>query len=120
MHMCIYLCNKYTCMYIHIHTCTCTCIHHEYSCMHVSIYTGGRVTDFYDRRILNTYMQEYFGDFLFDSMQKFYFYKDAKVEYGTPNMNSTCDECASFIESLVNILKSEFDSHCCRVNVAAG
>ena len=64
------------------------------------VHYGGRVTDYYDRRILNTYMQEYFGDFLFDSMQKFYFYKDAKVEYGIADTSSTRDDYARFIESL--------------------
>jgi len=34
---------------------------------------GGRVTDNYDRRILNTYLEEYMGDFLFDENVKFYF-----------------------------------------------
>lgn len=28
---------------------------------------GGRVTDDFDRRILNTYLKEYLGDFIFDS-----------------------------------------------------
>lgn len=27
---------------------------------------GGRVTDHYDRRVLNTYLEDYMGDFLFD------------------------------------------------------
>lgn len=34
---------------------------------------GGRVTDDYDRRVLNTYLKEFMGDFIFDSNQKFYF-----------------------------------------------
>jgi len=34
---------------------------------------GGRVTDNYDRRILNTYLEEYMGDFLFDDNVVFYF-----------------------------------------------
>lgn len=64
------------------------------------VHYGGRVTDHYDRRILNTYMQEYFGDFLFDSMQKFSFYKDERVEYGTPDLLASCSDYADFIESL--------------------
>jgi dynein heavy chain len=28
---------------------------------------GGRVTDDFDRRVLNTYLKEYLGDFIFDS-----------------------------------------------------
>jgi len=34
---------------------------------------GGRVTDDYDRRILNTYLLEFMGDFLFDENVKFFF-----------------------------------------------
>jgi dynein heavy chain len=36
---------------------------------------GGRVTDDFDRRVLNTYLKEYLGDFIFDSNQRFYFSK---------------------------------------------
>lgn len=45
---------------------------------------GGRAIDSFDRRILNTYVDEYFGDFLFDSFQPFFFYQDDKVEYHVP------------------------------------
>lgn len=34
---------------------------------------GGRVTDDFDRRVLNTYLKEYVGDFIFDSNQTYYF-----------------------------------------------
>ena len=64
------------------------------------VHYGGRVTDYYDRRILNTYMQEYFGDFLFDSMKKFVFYEDGKVKYGMPGLPASCNEYGRFIESL--------------------
>lgn len=40
---------------------------------------GGRVTDTFDRRILKTYLDEYMGDFLFDTFQPFHFYHDDKV-----------------------------------------
>ncbi len=33
----------------------------------------GRVTDNYDRRIMMTYLDEYMGDFVFDTNQVFYF-----------------------------------------------
>jgi dynein heavy chain len=36
---------------------------------------GGRVTDDFDRRVLNTYLKEFLGDFIFDSNQKFFFSK---------------------------------------------
>merc|ERR1719454_744462 len=39
---------------------------------------GGRVTDNNDRRVLNCYLDEFLGDFIFDSNQKFYF---ARVVY---------------------------------------
>ncbi|TGZ71294.1 hypothetical protein CRM22_002727 [Opisthorchis felineus] len=45
---------------------------------------GGRTIDSYDRRILTTYMDEYFGDFLFDTFQPFRFYQDDRVEYFIP------------------------------------
>jgi len=34
---------------------------------------GGRVTDGFDRRVLNTYLEEYLGPFIFDPNQTFYF-----------------------------------------------
>ena len=34
---------------------------------------GGRVTDDYDRRVMGTYLNEYMGDFIFDTNQPFYF-----------------------------------------------
>lgn len=34
---------------------------------------GGRVTDDYDRFIIMTYLNEYMGDFLFDTNQPFFF-----------------------------------------------
>ena len=36
---------------------------------------GGRVTDDFDRRVLNTYLKEFLGDFIFDKNQKFFFSK---------------------------------------------
>jgi len=45
---------------------------------------GGRVIDDYDRRIVNTYMDEYMGDFLFDAFQPFHFYCDDTVDYYVP------------------------------------
>ena len=42
---------------------------------------GGRVSDNLDRRVLQTYLQEYMGDFLFDDCQKFFFSR-AGYEYG--------------------------------------
>lgn len=45
---------------------------------------GGRVIDDFDRRIVKTFMDEYMGDFLFDTFQPFHFYKDDSVDYTIP------------------------------------
>jgi len=44
---------------------------------------GGRVTDDYDRRVLNCYLKEFMGDFIFDTNQKFYF-STSDFEYVIP------------------------------------
>jgi dynein heavy chain len=49
---------------------------------------GGRVTDDYDRRVLNTYLKEFMGDFIFDSNQKFFFSK-ADFNYVIPTEADT-------------------------------
>lgn len=56
---------------------------------------GGRVSDSYDRRILITYLDEYLGDFLFDTFQPFFFYRNDSVEYkyvcsDVPSNSSMC------------------------------
>ncbi|XP_038008579.1 dynein heavy chain 10, axonemal [Motacilla alba alba] len=45
---------------------------------------GGRAIDSFDRRILTVYMDEYLGDFLFDTFQVFHFYKSDTVDYKIP------------------------------------
>lgn len=45
---------------------------------------GGRAIDDFDRRILRTYMDEYMGDFIFDTFQPFHFYNDEHVDYHIP------------------------------------
>ena len=49
---------------------------------------GGRVTDAFDRRVLNTYVEEYNGDFLFDSFQKFHFFNGEQFDYCLPESGS--------------------------------
>lgn len=44
---------------------------------------GGRVTDNYDRRVLSTYLNEYMGDFIFDTNQPFFFSR-SEVDYVIP------------------------------------
>lgn len=34
---------------------------------------GGRVTNDFDRRVMNCYLAEFCGDFIFDTNQKFFF-----------------------------------------------
>uniref|UniRef100_A0A1I8PAD1 Dynein-1, subspecies f n=1 Tax=Stomoxys calcitrans TaxID=35570 RepID=A0A1I8PAD1_STOCA len=46
---------------------------------------GGRVIDDFDRRITRCYMDEYMGDFLFDTSQPFHFYKDEATIYCLPD-----------------------------------
>ena len=47
---------------------------------------GGRVSDSFDRRVLTTYLDEYLGDFLFDTFQPFHFYVGKGVDYLIPAM----------------------------------
>ena len=45
---------------------------------------GGRCIDSFDRRILTTYMEEYFGDFIFDTFQPYHFYHNENISYHIP------------------------------------
>ena len=45
---------------------------------------GGRAIDDFDRRVLRIYMDEYMGDFIFDTFQPFHFYHNAEVDYVIP------------------------------------
>ncbi|KAM6931388.1 dynein axonemal heavy chain 10 [Xenentodon cancila] len=45
---------------------------------------GGRAIDGFDRRILTVYMDEYLGDFLFWTFQKFHFFKNKDIVYKIP------------------------------------
>ncbi|XP_076363131.1 dynein heavy chain at 89D isoform X2 [Tachypleus tridentatus] len=45
---------------------------------------GGRVIDNFDRRVVNTYMDEYMGDFIFDTYQPFSFYQSDDLVYNIP------------------------------------
>lgn len=57
---------------------------------------GGRVTDDFDRRILNTYLKEYFGDFIFDTNQT-YFFSRAGADYTIPQCD-THEHYINFID----------------------
>jgi len=55
---------------------------------------GGRVSDNWDRRILVNYCDEFFGDFLFDDCQRFFFSKkeqNGDLDYGCPTGNQLGD-----------------------------
>ena len=60
---------------------------------------GGRAIDDFDRRIIRTYMDEYMGDFIFDSFQPFFFYKDKDVAYDIPKETHR-DKFLEYIEDL--------------------
>ena len=60
---------------------------------------GGRAIDDFDRRVLRTYMNEYMGDFIFDTFAEFHFYMDDTVDYKIPNCASR-DEFLDAIEEL--------------------
>ncbi|XP_069071115.1 dynein axonemal heavy chain 10 [Pleurodeles waltl] len=60
---------------------------------------GGRAIDSFDRRILSTYMDEYLGDFIFDTFQPFHFYKNENVDYRIPE-GTDKDAFVDEIESL--------------------
>uniref|UniRef100_A0A1X7UR28 AAA+ ATPase domain-containing protein n=1 Tax=Amphimedon queenslandica TaxID=400682 RepID=A0A1X7UR28_AMPQE len=60
---------------------------------------GGRAIDDFDRRVLKTYMDEYMGDFIFDTFQPFHFYHDSTVDYVIPP-DGNRDQYLETIESL--------------------
>ncbi|XP_007489994.2 dynein axonemal heavy chain 10 isoform X1 [Monodelphis domestica] len=57
---------------------------------------GGRAIDSFDRRILTIYMDEYLGDFIFDTFQPFHFFKNKDVDYKIP----VGDNKDSFVEAI--------------------
>lgn len=63
---------------------------------------GGRVIDSYDRRLTQTYMDEYLGDFVFDEYQAFHFYVDHEFDYTIPENIRTKDDflCNSILLSI--------------------
>lgn len=60
---------------------------------------GGRAIDDFDRRILKTYMDEYMGDFIFDTFQPFHFYSNDEVDYVIPP-EGTRDSYIEAVEAL--------------------
>lgn len=77
----------------------------------VQVMYGGRVIDDFDRRVVRTYMDEYMGEFLFDSFQPFHFYKDKHVDYFIPSDGIRDDYIGiTFFNSKfeINLLKAYF------------
>ncbi|XP_058850532.1 dynein axonemal heavy chain 10 [Acipenser ruthenus] len=60
---------------------------------------GGRAIDSFDRRILMVYMDEYLGDFIFDTFQPFHFFQNDEVDYRIPK-DGPKDHYVEEIESL--------------------
>ncbi|KAJ2996626.1 Dynein heavy chain 10, axonemal [Globomyces sp. JEL0801] len=60
---------------------------------------GGRVTDDYDRRVLMCYLEEYLGDFIFDTFQPFFFFSNGTVQYKVPMVGSR-DDYITYIDVL--------------------
>lgn len=68
---------------------------------------GGKVLDNFDRRTLLAYLDEYLGDFLFDSFQPFHFYKGNHHEnYGIPY---TANTKADFLGKLFVCCNCNYD-----------
>lgn len=68
---------------------------------------GGRAIDSFDRRILTIYMDEYLGDFLFDTFQPFHFFRNKEVDYKIPPgdvKENFVGEISQSLESMLNIL----------------
>ena len=57
------------------------------------------MTDDYDRRILMCYLEEYLGDFVFDSFQPFYFFSSDSVQYKVPLVGSR-DDYIGYVDGL--------------------
>jgi dynein heavy chain len=66
---------------------------------------GGRVTDDFDRRVLNTYLKEYFGDFIFDKNQRFFFSQQKDSDYEIPE-DSTVEKYLEYIQTSIPFYQS--------------
>lgn len=53
--------------------------------LYLQVMYGGRAIDSFDRRILTIYMDEYLGDFIFDTFQPFHFFRNKEVDYKIPH-----------------------------------
>lgn len=66
---------------------------------------GGRAIDNFDRRVLNTYMNEYMGDFIFDTFQPFHFFENDEVDYCIPTLKEENKEYAEMSLGMWSIIQ---------------
>lgn len=64
---------------------------------------GGRVSDSMDRRIVKTYLEDYFGDFLFDTFRPFHFFEDETADYCLPPDSSDSSKKVSLAQMLAKV-----------------
>ncbi|KAG5494118.1 hypothetical protein JKF63_01953 [Porcisia hertigi] len=65
---------------------------------------GGRVTDSMDRRIVQTYLAEYFGDYLFDTFQPFHFFVDPGVaDYCLPAWSTDAEKHITLAQMVAHV-----------------
>ncbi len=70
-----------------------------FNLIYFQVMYGGMAIDDFDRRVLKNYMDEYMGDFIFDTFQPFHFYHDEQVDYFIPK-DGTRDQYLEVIEEL--------------------
>ena len=77
---------------------------------------GGRVIDSYDRRIIHTYMKEYFGDFVFDHIQPFHFFREKssseKYDYFVPEIRDFLSAKQRWLLKQANLSVCYSSFHC--------
>jgi len=72
--------------------------------MYLKVMYGGRAIDDFDRRVLKTYMDEYMGDFIFDTFQPFHFYHNSEVDYKIPEDGSRDSYIGKSLFTLVKLI----------------
>ena len=135
----MYTLHTLTHTHTHTHTHTYTHIHtHTHVHTHTHIYTqdeyipwgtlryligeamyGGRVSDSFDRRILTTYLDEYMGDFLFDTFQPFSFFQHKDVNIAVPPagglLKASALSCGFAASALWNVVTFNLFFCCCKM-----
>lgn len=74
---------------------------------------GGKVIDKYDRRILLTYVEEYYGDFIYSSYQPFTFYN---CKHGSkPSEYINIEKQLLESKNHINIMRGNFNYYNMRI-----